>query len=89
MAYLMEILGAADGTVYEHDLFLAEFDADAFDGRGFVRLTDVPAKAIQFPSQVAVMDAWRTQSKVRPIRDDGRPNRPLTAYHVLARPHGD
>lgn len=34
-------------------------------------------------SQAAAMECWKTQSTVQPLRDDGQPNRPLTAYNVV------
>lgn len=65
--------------------YLAWFDVDAFDGRGSDHWTDNLADAIRFPSFVAAMAAWKTTSRVRPVREDGRPNRPLTAYSVEPR----
>jgi len=43
-------------------------------------------KAMRFASFVAVMAAWQTTSTVNPVRDDGRPNRPLTAFNIEPRP---
>ena len=34
------------------------------------------------PTFQDVMDCWKTRSLVAPLRDDGKPNRPLTAYSI-------
>lgn len=52
------------------------------NGRGADTWTYDRAKAMRFPSFEAAMEAWKTQSKVTPLRDDGKLNRPLTAYSV-------
>jgi hypothetical protein len=62
--------------------YLETVDFEAYHGRGFVRWTADPEKAMRFPSAGAAMQFWKTQSKTVPIRPDGKPNRPLTAYHV-------
>lgn len=62
--------------------YLQSFDFDAHDGRGFGVYTRDPAKAMRFPDLTAAVEFWRTQSKARPIRADGKPNRPLTSTTV-------
>jgi len=62
--------------------YLEWSDPNAKDGLGDDGWTDDPAKAKRFPSFTAAMECWKAQSTVRPLRDDGRPNRPLTAYSV-------
>jgi hypothetical protein len=63
-------------------LWLKSFDADALDGRGSITMTDLREDAMRFDSLAAVFECWKTQSNVVPLRDDGRPNRPLTAYSI-------
>lgn len=65
------------GVVYLHD-----FDFDARDGRGKGVFTPDMAAAMLFENAGEAMTFWRTQSTVRPLRPDGKPNRPLTAYTV-------
>ncbi|MES2712018.1 MAG: hypothetical protein V4653_10580 [Pseudomonadota bacterium] len=60
--------------------FLRDFDPDAYGGRGRVRSTDDPVHAKRFPDTAAAHACWTLQSRRVPLRDDGRPNRPLTAY---------
>ncbi|HTB46264.1 MAG TPA: hypothetical protein VK741_21765 [Acetobacteraceae bacterium] len=62
--------------------WLKAFDPDAYGGRGFIDTTPDRAQAMRFPSFEAAMECWRTQSRVKPLRDDGQPNRPLTAHTV-------
>lgn len=68
------------------DLWVRSFDADAFDGRGDVAVTTFPSLALRFDSQAEAFECWQRQSTVRPLREDGKPNRPLTAYTVEIRP---
>jgi hypothetical protein len=71
-------VGDLDGP----DLWLRSVDVEARGGRGTVDLTADPAEAMRFPSLRAVMQAWRQPSRTTPFRDDGKPNRPLTAYSI-------
>lgn len=81
------ILGPADPHIGE---YLAAYDPDAHDGRGRVTWTADPAQAMVFASGVDAWTCWRSTSTVQPLRPDGRPNRPLTAYtiSVVAAPPG-
>jgi hypothetical protein len=65
-----------------HPIWLKSYDIEAFDGRGNALFTDVPEKALRFADLGAAFEAWKTQSKRRPIREDGKPNRPLTAFSI-------
>ena len=67
----------------EYGPYLEWADPDAKDGFGDDRWTDDVAKAKRFPSLAAALECWKAQSTVRPFRDDGRPNRPMTAYSVM------
>ncbi len=69
------------GLVVEGD-YLSWFDVDALRGKGGCRFTPDPLLALRFESQEAALEAWRKQSTVRPLREDGRPNRPLTAISM-------
>ncbi len=41
-----------------------------------------PAEAMRFESSLVALECWRTQSVTRPVRGDGKPNRPLTKYSI-------
>lgn len=62
--------------------YLRSSDPDAFFGSGREEWTTDVAEAKRFVSFMDAMDCWKAQSRVRPWRSDGRPNRPLTAYSV-------
>jgi hypothetical protein len=63
-------------------IYLETFSAEAFAGRGYATTTANVEHAMKFPSLTAVMKTWKTQSKALPLRPDGEPNRPLTAYTI-------
>jgi hypothetical protein len=62
--------------------YLQSSDPDGHDGMGHEVWTFDLAKAQQFATFSDAMACWMAQSRVRPIRSDGRPNRPMTAYSV-------
>lgn len=57
-------------------------NVDARDGRGYVEITTQRALAMTFDGVGAALDYYRRQSTVQPLRDDEKPNRPLTAYTI-------
>lgn len=63
-------------------IYLKSYDVDAADGFGIMDFTASRAEALRFESFSAAMEAWKTQSTVRPLRDDLKPNRPLTALSI-------
>lgn len=83
----IKILGLNSGQPTEFDgKWLMEYDPgrQGFDSTGrpmiaHVKVTDDPAKALQFDDPA---DALRLWQKPDGIRTDGKPNRPLTAFHV-------
>lgn len=67
--------------------WLASFDPDGgADGRGAWEFSIDPGKAMRFVDARTAMRVWRMRSKRRPLRPDGKPNRPLTAVTVLVEP---
>lgn len=74
-------LAAVEGLVV-HGKYLEWSDPNARNGFGDDRWTSKLAKAKKFASFEAAMQCWQAQSSVRPFRDDGKPNRPMTAYSV-------
>jgi hypothetical protein len=85
-----DILSAEDKLRHMRDIvqgnvktsWLLRFDADAWSGRGVIKRTQDRAEAKRFASFSDVIECWKTQSTVRPLRPDGKPNRPLTAYSI-------
>ena len=87
MRYRIKIEGLADGRPTPVDgSWLKWMDFDARDGRGVAQGTFIPEHAMVFSSHAEALTFWQTQSKVRPLRPDGKPNRPLTAYTVTVEP---
>jgi hypothetical protein len=56
----------------------------AFGGR--IWLTFDRDKAHKFASGAEALEAWGAVSKTRPVRPDGRPNKPLTALSIQVEP---
>lgn len=83
MTVIIRVLGSASSD-WEPDTptWLKAGDVEAFDGRGDATLTSNVDEALRFESPVAALMFWRSQSETRPLRDDGQPNRPLTAFTV-------
>jgi hypothetical protein len=76
----------ATGHATVINAWVSAFDPDECDGLGSVAFTTDPAAALVFPDSQAALDFYRQVSKTRPIRVDGRANRPLTAYTVTLEP---
>ena len=72
----MEAVGFDDPSYIQH------YDLDYMNGRGRAMLTGNIEEAQTWDTEIDVFKAWRTESKLMPIRDDGKPNRPLTAYTI-------
>src|SRR4030095_2352284 len=72
--------GVAGGSAF--GAWLVEADVEALDGLGRVSLSENVECAKRFSSFVEALAFWKQQSLVRPLRDDGLPNRPLTAFSV-------
>lgn len=81
--HAMKIVAAADGgytPIAGH--YLASFDPDAHNGRGEIKTTREIAFALIFHDETDAFEFWKQQPSARPLRPDGKPNRPLTAYSV-------
>lgn len=76
------VLQCYDGATGRFLGYLTAFDPDAFDGRGYVNASANMRRALRFKSFGDAFECWKMQSDAVPLRDDGEPNRPLTAYTV-------
>lgn len=65
--------------------YLESYDPDARAGRGEAHWTRDLTRALRFPDGGAAWECWRKQSTALPLRPDGLPNRPLTAFTVEVR----
>lgn len=60
--------------------YVKAFDPEFMNGVGGIDLTDDIKQALRFKSFSAALECWKMQSETKPLREDGRPNRPMTAY---------
>lgn len=87
MKYLMVAVEFANGTPCPHaGHYLKKFDHEYDNGVGFGVFTPHRRKAKRFDTREELFEFWKRQSKRRPIRADGQPNRPLTALTVTIEP---
>lgn len=70
------------GAESTRGLFLMSYDPEAHDGRGDAAWTADPAKALKFESVLDALHFWKQVPASRPVRPDGKPNRPLTAFTI-------
>ena len=84
MAFVMRLLALANGDPHD-PCWLKSYDPD-----GEIVGTSHLEDARLFASAQEIMDTWQSVSKQQPKRRDGKPNRPLTAFHieVIRAPHG-
>jgi len=64
-------------------LYLSYYDPDAVNGYGAADWTDDPAKALHFDNPQQAFVLWHRQGTIQPLRPDGKPNRPLTAFTIM------
>lgn len=89
MTHAILIVADASGRPSEHSgRLVSRYDPDYMGGLGRVWTSDRHADALLFETAAAAFEYWRQPSKVRPLRDDGKPNRPLTAFTVQIVPLG-
>ena len=62
--------------------YLASYDPEGDGGNGIAMWTRDPAEAITFATGDAATACYRAVPFNRPLRPDGKPNRPLTMFTV-------
>lgn len=81
--YVIIALGFANGVPCPFaGQFLEAFDFNAFNGQGFGEFTHMKEHAKHFKTFEEAAEYWKRQSSIKPIRPDGKPNRPFTATTV-------
>lgn len=79
-AFIMRLMGMPTGETTPFDFqYLKDFDFEAHDGVGEVEMTMFAQEAKHFGSMREVNKFYLTSPKCKPLREDGLPNRPLTA----------
>jgi hypothetical protein len=69
----------AEGAPAPIGKWLRSYDPEAHEGRGAASFTTNLDEAFVFPNAGIAIDAYRAVPMARPFREDGLPNRPLTA----------
>lgn len=83
MSILIRIISSANGLPCpEAGLYIKDFDPNALDGRGHVKVTSDVDQAKSFPDRNRAVQFWKTRSSVKPFDFRGKPNMPLTAFTV-------
>jgi hypothetical protein len=81
MASIIRIITTARGIPSPHDgEYVVSCDFDAHRGRGLVTTSPEQAMAKRFETFEDAARYWKKISPQYPQRDDGKPNRPLTAF---------
>jgi hypothetical protein len=62
--------------------FLAEYDPEARGGRGEVWWIEDVCRAVSFLDLAGAVECYRAVPENRRVREDGKPNRPLTVFTV-------
>lgn len=75
------VVGVASGAEPPGQ-YIKAFDPEAYEGRGSADGTFDKREALTFATTDEALNFWRQQSKTRPFREDGKPNRPLTAFSI-------
>ncbi len=63
--------------------YLKSFDPEAHDGRGEAKFTKNIKDAMVFTDATEAIRMWQSQPVTRPLREDGKPNRPLSAFSAM------
>jgi hypothetical protein len=89
MAVIMKVIDAygltvVDTTPWRGDggAWVEDCDVDANHGIGSITLTTDASKAKRFPTLRDALEYWKRPSTLVPLRDDGKPNRPLSALSI-------
>jgi hypothetical protein len=83
MTVVIQIMGdALGGRMPPKPTFLKDFDFEHDHGQGRPVFTQKRSEAMKFDDPGKALDYWKTQSKKKPMRPDGKPNRPFTAWTV-------
>lgn len=83
MSATIKILGLVNGQPTEHDgRYLALFSLECEPGTMVLDTVEDPADAQVFPSAKEAFELWKTVDPRAPVRRDGKPNRPFTAFTI-------
>lgn len=90
MAFGIRLVALVGSATVQDDVggnsWLHSYDPQAHDGRGAATWTPDPSAAMTFATVGDAFDCWRAVPANRPLREDGEPNRPLTAAAITVEP---
>jgi hypothetical protein len=88
MTYVIKIEGyvSSDFECPCIGMWLESFDHDVDGMSGHGTFTFKVNNAKRFDTKAEALIFWRKQSHTRPLRPDGQPNRPLTAFTISVEP---
>jgi hypothetical protein len=85
--HVIRAVAFANGLYCPHaGQWLERFNPNAYGGQGYAEFTTKISKAKRFATFADAMAFWKQTSTARPLRPDGKPNRPLTALTVVVEP---
>ena len=82
MTVVIKIVCSATGDRTAHDGHYVQEYVPNFDRHGYLVSTSRLESAKRYRDHAAAFEAWRAINGQHPVRDDGKPNRPLTAFTV-------
>lgn len=84
MSYVIRCVGWASGKSSQHDgKLLRSYNPEFGSGRGLAMWTANPDLAMKFDDQAEAFALWLTVPTSAPLRADGKPNKPLTAFSIM------
>lgn len=82
MSCTVRIIGSALGEPTNVDeCYLVDYDPH-YGIHGKIEASPDRAKAKVFADAMEFFKLYRTANRNKPLRPDGKPNRPITAYHL-------
>jgi len=87
--FLLRVHGRANGQPFDFPGQYVEKYEDHPLPAGEVTFTPAPARAKRFSTSREAALFWQQTNKAMPVRPDGKPNRPLTAFSVEIVPYRD
>ncbi len=81
---VIQIIGLANGmdSGGAEGQYVHRYNPDGNMGRGDLILTHDKSKAKRYMDFKQATDDWRRISTTHPVRHDGKPNRPMTAFTI-------
>lgn len=76
------VIECFDLSTFDYQGMVKTFDPEFADGRGGIDFTRDKNEALRFKDFLGACDCWRMSSKKKPLREDRKPNRPMTAFTI-------